>query len=306
MILKIAILIICLVHFFAYPLYAQAKAVVESNQQINDFSLVGYGERGKKSWDLSGKTADIFEDKVSLKTITGNFYGEDEDVKLTADSGDFNKLNSTVHLEQNVVITTSSGTKLTTDSLDWDRKNQVVRTEDVVNILRDNIVTVARGAVGQPGLKKVALEKDVRLDINPAAEDKSQEEKAAQEKIVITCEGPLEIDYGKNIASFYNNVKVERDKTQIFSDRMDVYFIASKNEEKESEDAAGTAQIPAAMTSKIDKIVARGNVKIVQGENVSYSEEATYSAADKKIILSGRPKLIIYSTEDLKSASSGN
>jgi lipopolysaccharide assembly outer membrane protein LptD (OstA) len=59
------------------------------------------------------------------------------------------------------------------------------------------------------------------------------------------------------------------------------------------------------MGSKIEKIVARGNVKITRGENVSYSDEATYTALDKKITLSGSPKLIIYSTEEM-SASFGN
>jgi hypothetical protein len=51
--------------------------------------------------------------------------------------------------------------------------------------------------------------------------------------------------------------------------------------------------------------VAEGNVKIVRGENVSYSEEAVYTAADRKITLLGRPKLIIYSTEGM-NASFGN
>jgi lipopolysaccharide assembly outer membrane protein LptD (OstA) len=60
------------------------------------------------------------------------------------------------------------------------------------------------------------------------------------------------------------------------------------------------------MGAKIEKIVATGNVKIMQGENISYSDEAVYDAMAKKIILSGKPKLVIYSTEELKDASSGN
>ncbi len=59
------------------------------------------------------------------------------------------------------------------------------------------------------------------------------------------------------------------------------------------------------INSSIDKIIARGNVKIVRGENISYSDEAIYSGTDKKIVLSGKPKLVIYSAEDI-NASFGN
>lgn len=304
MILKGSILLIILT-LLTTPSLSESNLPQESDQQISDFSLAGYGEKGKKNWDLSGKSADIFTEVVKLNDVTGNLYGKDENIKLTADKGDFNKVDGKVHLESNVVITTSSGTKLTTDSLDWDRKNQLVTTDDTVNIQRDNMVIVANGAKGEPNLKKVALEKDVKLDINPANQVES-EGQAVKEKIVITCDGPLEIDYEKNIATFNNNVKVERTDSTIYSDKMDVYFIASGKEEK-PKDATQTNKSQEFMGSKIDRIVARGNVRVVRGENMSYSEEAIYTAADKKLILNGRPKLIIYSTEGLsKDASFGN
>ncbi|MCM8779917.1 MAG: hypothetical protein NC914_02065, partial [Candidatus Omnitrophica bacterium] len=74
------------------------------------------------------------------------------------------------------------------------------------------------------------------------------------------------------------------------SDTMDIYFNTAK--ENKSADIGGS----------IEKIVARGNVKIVRGENISYSQEATYSAADQKVVLTGRPKLVIYSTEGLHAS----
>ena len=267
----------------------------ESDQQISGFSLAGYGEKGKKAWDVSGKSADILTDVVKLNDVTGNLYGEKENVKLTADNGDFNKSNGKVHLEKNVVVTTTSGVKLTTDSMDWDRTDQTVTTPDRVNIEKDNIIAVAQGAKGRPNLKKVALEKDVHLNINPTDKGPSP----VKEKIVITCDGPAEVDYDKNIAVFNNNVKVEKTDTTIYSDRMDIYFVANKTKDKTKKETQGTDSLLS--SNKIDKIVASGNVKIERGENVSYSEEAIYTAADRKIVLNGRPKLVIYSTGDLKS-----
>lgn len=286
--------------FFSLAFGATADSQ-KSEQQIGDFSLSGYGEKGKKSWDLAGKSADIFTDEVKLKDVNGNLYGKDEDINLTAKTGDFNKANGKVHLEKNVVITTSKGAKLTTDSMDWDRKNQLVTTKDRVNIEKDNINITAIGAHGEPNLKKIALNKDVRVDINPslkAAADPGG--LGVKEKTMITCEGSLEIDYEKNIATFNKDVKVERPDLTIYSDRMDLYFSAGKDNRQENK----TSQIMG--NNKIDKIVARGNVRIVRGEDTSYSEEAVYTAADSRVVLSGRPKLVFYSTEGLENASFGN
>ena len=293
-------LAICLVFYGMLFAEGQKQPAAESDQQISEFNLAGYADKGKKSWDLSGKSADIYTDVIKLNDITGNLYGDKENVKLTSDTGDFNKAEGKVHLEKNVLITTTSGAKLTTNSLDWDRKNQQVSTKEPVNIERDNMITTAIGAKGEPNLKKVTLEKDVQVNINP--QKHADAAKKQESKIVITCDGPLQIDYDKNIATFNKNVKVDKDESQIYSDIMDVYFLKDQS----AAPVAGKDKLASnPMGSKIDKIVARGDVKIVKGENVSYSDEAIYSALDRKITLNGRPKLIIYSKEDL-NASLGN
>lgn len=286
-------LVLILVFLFCSVLYAQEQSNQESDQQINDFSLVGYGEKGKKTWDLTAKSADIFPHTVKLNDLVGNLYGEKEDIKLTSDRGDFDKVAGNVHLEQNVVITTSSGARLTTNSLDWNRENEIITTQDLVNIEKENLFTTAFGATGQPDLNKVILEKDVTVKINPVTENQSEQEVVKKDKIVITCDGPLQIDYEKNIATFNDNVKVDTEDVEIYGDIMYVYFLMSDKDEAESDEA------PRVMGTQIKKIITQGNVKIVRGDNLCYSDEAIYTALDKKITLLGRPKLIIYSTEDI-------
>ena len=273
--------------FSAFSFAEQAK---ESDQQIGDFSLSGFGDKGKKAWDLSGKRADIFNEVVKLKEVVANHYADKESIKLTADSGDFNKKSGVVHLEDNVVITTSSGAKLTTDSLDWDRKQQIVSTLDKVNLQRLDMNLSGVGAVAATALKQMELDKDVRLEIEP--KDKQKDKK---EKIVITCDGPLEVDYEKNIAVLNNNVKVEKPDLTIYSDKMQVYFTSKQGDPKKDQESA-------LMSSSINKIVSEGNVRIVRGENTSYSQEAIYTATDKKIILTGRPQIIIYQAGDMNAA----
>ncbi len=269
---------------------APLEVVQESDQQIGDFSLSGYGDKGKKAWDLSGKSADIFSQVVKLKEVVGNNYAQNDTINLTADKGDFNKDSGLVHLEDNVVITTASGTKLTTDTLDWDRKQQIVSTLDKINLSRQDINLSGQGAQGQTALKQIVLDKNVRLDMQ--AQDKQLDTK---EKIVITCDGPLDVDYEKNIAIFNNNVKVEKSDLTIHSDKMQVYFTSQQQE-------SAQAQGPAAISSSISKIVALGNVRIIRGENISYSQQAVYTSVDKKISLTGRPQIIIYQAENIDAA----
>lgn len=296
--------------FSLWPHYhgAAAEPAPESDQQINEFSLAGYGERGKKTWDLSAHSADIFDNLVKLKGITGNLYGPEENISLSAKKGDFDKVKSLVRLKDDVVITSSGGAKLTTESLDWDRKNHIVSTDEFVRIQRDSMVTTGRGARGNTDLKRVDLARDVKVEITPQVKG-SPAGGDPSEKIVITCDGALEIDYQKNVAVFNKNVKVLRQDLEIDSDRMEVYFLPNAKGAKDTQTPRkkpASANIsPAAMTTSIDKIVARDNVRIVRGRNISYSEEAVYNGADKKITLLGQPKLIIYTGEGL-NAFAGN
>ncbi len=272
-----------------------------SDQQMDDFSVAGYADKGKKAWEVAGKSADISSNVIKLQNVESKLYGEKEDVKLTAQKGDFDRKEGNMHLEKDVVVTTSSGGKMQTDSLNWDRNKQVVSTKDAVKIEKEDIVIQGQGAKGFPDLKKVNLEKDVQVDIIP------KEKELLKNRITITCDGPLEVDYLKNIATFNNNVAVEAEDVKISSDKMDVYFFAkpdSKQDLKEVKDVANASDIRAG--SKIDKIIAYGNVKIIKGDNISYSDEAVYSAVDKKIALKGKPKLVIYSTEGVKNAPFGN
>jgi len=100
------------------------------------------------------------------------------------------------------------------------------------------------------------------------------EKKQKKTKTVITCDGEVLFDYEHNYAYFDKNVKVVSDEGYIDADKITVNL-----------DSA---------TKKISQIVADGNVIIKRGENITYSEKATYIDADKKVILTGRPKIVMY------------
>ncbi|MFH1577774.1 MAG: LPS export ABC transporter periplasmic protein LptC [Candidatus Omnitrophota bacterium] len=248
----------------------------ELEQTVNGFTLYGFGDTGQKTWEVFGKTADVFSDQIRLNDLIGTIYGEEE-IVLTAERGNFNKAQNAVHLEENVIITTESGAKLTTDYLDWDNNTSLVTTDAPVDIKRDNITTTGIGIKGNTNLESIDLKKDVKVVIN----DKKG-------TVVVTCSGPLSIDYAANIAVFNNDVVVDDGESRMYADSMEVFFDTAPSDNKTDKSLAGKR-------GKINKIIARDNVKIIRQDNVSFSDQAVYNAEDKTVTLIGKPRLIIYS-----------
>ncbi len=250
-------------------------------QQLLDFNLAGYGAQGQKAWEVEGASMDMLGDDINITDMRAKLYGNSENMTLTADSGRFDKQTGVVHLRDHVHAVTESGAHLNTEALDWYQAQQRITSDDKVNITRENITAVAVGMEAQSDFKEATFDKDIVLTLTEGKDDKGDavEGPSVAGKMIITCDGPLELSYEKQKAIFHNNVKVDggTDKGQMYADEMVVYF--------------NTA------TKQMEKMDAKGNVKIVRGENISYSDSAVFLGAEKKVILSGRPKLVIFTEE---------
>ncbi len=252
---------------------------------MEDFNLTGYGADGSKTWEVAGASMDMLDDKIKITDITARMFGERENLVVTADHGNFDKQTGIVRLTDNVRAVTDGGLKLNTEVLDWSQADRVITTDELVLVERENMTAVATGLEAEPDAKIAKFEKDVILTIERGKE----QEKAAPEppkaleepfggpgKLVITCDGPMELDYDKQVAVFHDNVKVtsEGDQGTMVADKMTVLF-----------DSA---------TRQIDRIEAQGNVQIQRDENISYSDGAVFTNAERKVILTGRPKLVLF------------
>lgn len=132
----------------------------------------------------------------------------------------------------------------------------------------------------------VTLENDVKATIvstkgfagdmmdSSASVKSSPPKEGKKTKTTITCDGEVEFNYENNQAYFSKNVKVSGDNGDIDADKITVNL-----------DPA---------TRRVKEIVAEGNVKIKQGDNITYSDKAVYVESERKILLTGRPKLVIY------------
>ena len=262
---KIIIISILLLPF-ALSGWAEEAAV---QQQLEGFNLNGYTDGGTKSWDINGDTADISDKSIKINNVNANSYGK-QNTNLTAKTGTIDKVSGNVHLQEDVVITSKErGTQLTTDSLDWKRNEDLVKTTDPVQIKDKAMLITGTGMTAHPNLKTAQIDQDVTANV------KSVSATAATQAVTITCDGPMELDQLRQSAVFNKNVVAIEKSTgrELRADKVEVYF-DQKN-------------------SKIKRMICTGNVSVHQGKNVTYAEALTYDAADQKMTLTGRPRLVL-------------
>ena len=248
-----------------------------AQQEVKDFSFVQYKEGGDQKWKLSGQSAEVVENKVNIEHLSALSFGQGTTLKLKANQGSFDKGDNLVHLKDNVVAATTDGTKLTTDSLLWDAETKNVSTDSAVNIKRPDMQISGTGAVCDLEGKTAELKQNINARLtsgeNALLGAMPGNSGRQAQQTTITCDGPLELNYKQNRAFFHGNVKVEDSRGNIIADRIDVYFNPQ--------------------TRRVKCVVARGNVKIINGENITYSEKAIYLVDQGRVILPNRPKLII-------------
>ncbi|MFN7170268.1 MAG: LPS export ABC transporter periplasmic protein LptC, partial [Candidatus Omnitrophota bacterium] len=218
-----------------------------------------FKETGEKKWELAADSADVTEKLVRMEGIKAKVRGEEGEIDLRSKKGEYDREGEKIYLIDNVVVETSEGTKLLTDKLTWDVQKQIATTDRDVLVERENLTARGKGAVALTEIKKVELEENVEVSIEP--------------RTMITCKGPLEMDYEKNIARFYNKVKVEDKNGKLFAERMEVFFHPQEK--------------------RIEKVFAYENVQIIREGNIAYAEEAVYEAKEHKVILKGNPRLVI-------------
>jgi len=260
---------------------AKEKKITEENlntagemqvdQKVLQFDLVAYTDKGIKKWEVKGNSANLVDETIELTNIIATTYGEEE-ATLKSDEGIYDKEANKVSLKKNVVVTTQDGGTLLTEAIDWDSKDNIITTDKLVEIRRDQIRLYGTGVKGEPQLKRVQFKKEITVEMEEGA-------------TVMTCDGPLNIDYEKNLAIFNNNVKIVDEKGEVASDRLDAYL----NPE----------------TKVIAKAIAIGSVKISRDDNYSHSEAATYLLEEHKVVLTGRPQLVIYPDQEFDASFFG-
>ncbi len=245
------------------------KASEQKPQRIFSFSFTKYTPEGQREIEIEGDSADILSNNVQLMNVMAKAYAEEVPVTVTADHGNYDKKNNKVRLEKNVVATTDDGTRLVTEALDMSPSEHIVETDLPAQVKKDNINVEGTGARAETNLKKVKFHKNVTVIVQNA-EDKETG------PTTITCDGPLVVDYEKNIAHFRDNVVAQDSRGKLTADTMDVYYNR--------------------VSRRVSKIVSAGDVVIENPDgNKTYSDSVIYLADEGRIILGGDTEALYFS-----------
>ncbi len=235
-------------------------------------------------------TAKRTTDPVQHKIMSFSLEGlTDKGAKNWAVKGDSAESISETQVKLNNIEAKSYGQEslavITADNGIYDKGKNNVRLNKNVRATIENTESGNRELFDFPGTVK-----------DPSKTKKKGDAAAKKTKTVITCDADVLFDYQNNHVYFNKNVKVISDDGTIDADRITVNM-----------DPA---------TRKIVEIIAEGNVKMVRGENVTYSDKATYVEREKTVALTGQPKLVVYQEGGLggslfgesggKDASTGN
>ena len=121
---------------------------------------------GVKLWDLTADKIIVgIETQIAeMNNVVGHFYQSDgKSIELKANSGSYDNVSRNVHLEENVIVTTSEGAKLTSDKLDWNFDNETLTATDKVKISKDDIRASGDMAESRDGFKHFKLKGRVHI-----------------------------------------------------------------------------------------------------------------------------------------------
>ncbi len=246
----------------------------QSDHTVHVFTFSKFNSTGGKEIEIEGDSANLLDEVVLLSNVMAKAYAEEVAVTITSDKGKYHKSVNKVDLEKNVVATTDNGTRMLTEELTIHPSDRTMETEVQTEVKKDNINIEGLGASGDTNMKKVRFKKNVTVVIQDTQD-------SAKKPTVVTCDGPLIIDYEKNIAHFKNNVVAKDDRGILKSDLMDVYYNR--------------------VSRKVSKIVALQNVTIENPDgNKTYSESVIYLADEGRVILGGDTEALYYEDSKIK------
>ena len=152
--------------------------------------------------------------------------------------------------------------------------------EPVSAVARPSTVASAPAPVAVPQTPSRAPEKPAPPASAPAPKHGSFPQSSVAEQVrvsmypstIITCDGPLEVDYEHSKATFHDNVHVTDERGELFADVMEVFFTPAH---------------------EIDQVVSTGNVRIVRGDDTAYCDRAVYLQKEGRVLMTGQPKLVL-------------
>lgn len=141
----ISLLFVCLVVWVirTTPEPPPDQPVIDTEKKmVYDGNTLSEERNGKRIWDLTAKRmeTDLKSNNTELTELVGHFYREDgKSIELKAKHGIYQQDKQEIHIDGDVVATTSDGAKLTSDRLDWQEKEDMLVASGKVKVTKDDL-----------------------------------------------------------------------------------------------------------------------------------------------------------------------
>lgn len=101
----------------------------------------------------------------------------------------------------------------------------------------------------------------------------------------------LEVDNKARQAQFIGHVRAQQGDVTLHSDTLTITYVSEKREEGSPSDKKKGEQFLEAGREgeRIEKIIARGKVRLIQGNRTAEGDEAIFFSEERKIVLTGNP-----------------
>jgi len=190
---------------------------MDLKQEVQNFKLEGFSKTGDSQWSVKGQFANILDPDVVLKSLQGKSTSKQVQVSISAERGIYNKNTRCAELKGNVVAVLSDGGRIYMDTALWNATEETISTESPVRIEHSGIVLEGVGGLVKPQKEWAVINQHIRM--------------CDQNSRIITCDGPLEVDYKNKQATLNNNVVIiDPEQGKMSSDKVIAYFDPEKKE----------------------------------------------------------------------------
>ncbi len=269
-------------------------------QEIYGLYLPSYDDNGKEVSVVRGAYT-VFLDNKTYKITKpeiefigdSNKDGNEHQLKgvvITSDFGEMDKTNNEGFLYGNVITRLGEDLEIYTEDLAYSPENNIVNTDGPVTIKGGRMKVTGTGFEISLSDAKASIKNDPEMEIRGDKDDLflfsdqvAHGSRSTAASIFIRASGDLVFENKKKLATFHDNVRISRDKSTVFADKLSVPFDSK--------------------LKGMEQIIASGNILASDGEKNAKGETLTWDSEKEVAILEDDPVAEFFNDEVSITAS---
>ena len=268
---------------------SQVSETKNVSQEIYGLYLPSYDENGKAvsvirgayTIFLNNKTYKITKPEIEFAGDSNNEDNDDNDsqtknIIITADTGEMENTTKSGVVYGNVISRLGEDLEIHTEDFTYSSENNTVNTDGPATVLGKQMKVTGVGLEISLSEAKAVMKNDPEMEVTNNKDElflfsgnETVTNRNTAELIFIRASGELVFEHKKKLATFYDNVRISRGKSTVFSDKLTIPF--------DSE------------LKSLKQVIASGNVLASDGEKNAKGETLTWDSEREIAILEDDP-----------------